>query len=75
MSLQKVNWLKGVSIIGLVLGLLLLVQGIQNYLHVRHLVLDHLKGEAAKFITELEILADDLTLVIASRSGVRGRDL
>ena len=57
MSLQKVNWLKGVSIIGLVLGLLLLVQGILNYLHVRHLVLDHLEGEAAKFITELETLA------------------
>jgi sigma-B regulation protein RsbU (phosphoserine phosphatase) len=56
MAVRKINWVKGVLLVGLSLGLVMLVQGVLNYLHVRHLVLDHLEGEAGAYVTELESL-------------------
>jgi hypothetical protein len=57
MNTRRINWIKGAAILGLLLGVFLLIEGIVTYLEVRHLVLDHLQAEAGSFISELETAA------------------
>lgn len=57
MTKIKINWTKAASLLGLLLGILLLVEGIATYLEVRHLVFDHLETEAGNFISKLEMTA------------------
>ena len=54
---RRINWIKAASIVGFLLGILLLFEGIVTYLEVRHLVLDHLEAEAGNFISSTETLA------------------